>query len=57
MNINFCLEPAISLHLHYVSLVQWTTHLLLAMRYPGSIPKGVLMLNQDSPVSVVSLHW
>ncbi len=41
-------EPAISLHSHHVSLVQWTTRLL---------PQGVLMWNCDSPVSVVSLHW
>jgi hypothetical protein len=27
------------------------------MRDPGSIPRGVLVWNQDSPVSVVSLHW
>ncbi len=27
------------------------------MRDPGSIPRGVLMWNRDSPVSVVSLHW
>ncbi len=27
------------------------------MRNPGSIPRGVLMWNRDSPVSVVSLHW
>ncbi len=27
------------------------------MRDPGSIPRGVFMWNQDSPVSVVSLHW
>ncbi len=27
------------------------------MRESGSIPRGVLMWNRDSPVSVVSLHW
>ncbi len=27
------------------------------MRDPGSIPRGVLMWNWDSPVRVVSLHW
>ncbi len=27
------------------------------MRDPGSIPRGILMWNRDSPVSVVSLHW
>jgi hypothetical protein len=27
------------------------------MRDMGSIPRGVLMWNRDSPVSVVSLHW
>ncbi len=38
----FCAEPAISLHSHHVSLVQWTTHLLPVMRDPGSIPRGYL---------------
>jgi hypothetical protein len=37
-----CGEPAISLHLHHVSLVQWTTRLLPIMRDPGSIPRGYL---------------
>ncbi len=27
------------------------------MRDPGSIPRGVFMWNQDSPISVVSLCW
>jgi hypothetical protein len=27
------------------------------MKDPGSIPRGVLMWNRDSPVSIVSLHW
>ncbi len=27
------------------------------MKDPGSIPRGVLMWNWDSPVSVVLLHW
>ncbi len=54
----YCGEPAISLHSHHVSLVQWTTCLLLVARDPGSNPQGgVLMWNRDSPVSVVSLHW
>ncbi len=52
-----CGEPAISLHSHHVSLVQWTTWLLPVTRDPGSNPQGVLMWNRDSPVSVVSLHW
>ncbi len=30
-----CGEPAISLHSHHVSLVQWTTRLFPAMRDPG----------------------
>jgi hypothetical protein len=38
-----CGEPAISLHSHHVSLVQWTTCLLPVMRDPGSIPRGVPM--------------
>jgi hypothetical protein len=33
-------EPAISLHSHHVSLVQWTTHLLPVTRDPGSNPQG-----------------
>ncbi len=53
-----CGEPAISLHSHHVSLVQWTTHLLPVMRDSGSNPqRGVLMWNRDSPISFVSLHW
>jgi hypothetical protein len=31
--------------------------LLPVVRDPCSIPRGVLMWNWDSPVSVVSLHW
>jgi hypothetical protein len=53
----YCGEPAISLHSHTVPLVQVTTCLLPVMRDPGSIPRGVLMWNWDSPVSDVSLHW
>ncbi len=49
-------EPAISLHSHHVSLVQWTTCLLPVMRDRGSIPMGLLLWNQDSPVRVVSLQ-
>jgi hypothetical protein len=52
-----CGEPAISLHSHHVSLVQWTTSLLPVTRDPGSNPLGVLMLNRDFPVSIVSLDW
>jgi hypothetical protein len=51
-----CGEPAILMHSHHVSLVQWTTRLLPFMRNRGSIPSGVFMWNQDSPVSVVSLQ-
>ncbi len=51
-----CGEPPISLDSHTVSLVQWVNPLLSVMRDPGSIPRGVLMWNRDSPVSVVSLH-
>ncbi len=36
-----CGEPAISLHSHHVSLVQWTTRLLPVTRDPGSNPRGV----------------
>jgi hypothetical protein len=49
--------PSISLHSHTVPLVQWSTCLLPVMRDPGSNPWGVLMWNQDSPVSIISLHW
>ncbi len=52
-----CGEPTISLHSHTFPLVQWSTSLLPVMRDVGSIPKGVLKWNGDSPVSVVSLHW
>ncbi len=38
-------------------LVQWSTCLLSVMRDRGSIPWGVLMWNQESPVSVVSLQY
>jgi hypothetical protein len=57
-----CGEPAISLHSYTVPLVQWSTCLLPVMRGPGSIPRGVLMWNRDSPVSVshnnsVNITW
>ncbi len=35
-----CGEPAIPLHSHHVSLVQWTTRLLPIARDPGSNPLG-----------------
>ncbi len=35
-----CADPAISLHSHHVSLVQWTTCLLPIIRDPGSNPLG-----------------
>jgi hypothetical protein len=54
-DVQGCGEPAISLHSYTVPLVQWSTRLLPVMRDPGSIPKGVLMWNRDSPVSVVWL--
>ncbi len=39
----YCGEPAISLHYHHVSLVQWTTCLLPVTRDPGfQIPRGYL---------------
>ncbi len=40
-----CGEPAISLHSHHVSLVQWTARLLLVTRDPGSNPKGGTYVN------------
>ncbi len=51
-----CGESAISQHSHTVWLVQWVNPLLTVMRDPGSIPRGVLKWNRDSPVSVVSLQ-
>ncbi len=36
----FCGEPAISLHSHHVSLVQWTNPLLPVTRDLGSNPLG-----------------
>ncbi len=37
-----CVEPAISLHSHHVSLVQWSTRLLPAMRNQVQSPGGFL---------------
>ncbi len=42
---------------HTVSPVQWVNPLIPVMRDPGSISRGVLMWNRDSPVSIVSLNW
>ncbi len=46
-----CGEPAISLHSHHVSMVQWTTRLLPVLGYLGSNPlwgtlceTGILLL-------------
>ncbi len=47
-----CGELAISLHSYTVPQAQWFTHLLPVTRDPGSIPRWVLIWNQDSPVSV-----
>jgi hypothetical protein len=47
-------RPVISLHSYTVPLVQWSTRLLPVMRDPGSIHRGVLMWDWDSPVSVIS---
>jgi hypothetical protein len=38
--VKACGEPAISLHSHHVSLVQWTNPLLPVTRDPGSNPQG-----------------
>ncbi len=38
-----CIEPAISLHPHHVSLVQWITRLLPNTRDPGSKPLGGIL--------------
>ncbi len=54
-------EPVQSLQSHCIyTQFHWSTHLLPVMRDLGLVPRGVLMWNQDSPVSVVSLqpcHW
>jgi hypothetical protein len=53
-NNNIC-EPlwrACNIH---SSTGQWSTRLLPVMRDSGSIPRGLLMWNQDSPVSIVSI--
>jgi hypothetical protein len=42
VHASYCGEPAISLHSHHVSLVQWTNRLLPIMRDSGSIPRGYL---------------
>ncbi len=42
LNVSMCGEPAISLHSHHVSLVQWTTRLLPITSDPGSNPWGDL---------------
>jgi hypothetical protein len=42
MKIEYCGDPAISLHSYTVPLIQWSTRLLPVMRDPGSIPRGVL---------------
>jgi hypothetical protein len=58
-----CGEPAISLHFHHVSLVQWTTRLLPIMRNPGSIPRGgtyvkpgFLLLALSGYITLFRLH-
>jgi hypothetical protein len=38
------------------NLTAFTPCSLPVMRDPGSIPRGILMWNWDSPVSIVSLH-
>jgi hypothetical protein len=48
----FCRDPAISLHSNTGPLVQCSTRLLPIMREPGSIPRGALIWNRDSPVSI-----
>ncbi len=53
----YCREPEISLHSYTVPLVQWSTRLLPIMRDPGAIPRGILVWNWDSRVSVVLLQY
>ncbi len=51
-------SPVESLQSHCIhTRFHWSTHLFAVMRDPGLIPRGVLMWNRDSPVSVVSLQY
>jgi hypothetical protein len=50
-------HSSVQFNSHTVLLVQCSTHLLPVMRDLGSNPRGALMWNSDSPVSVVLLHW
>jgi hypothetical protein len=42
---------------HKVLLQIWKDDAVESLQSHSSIPRGVLMWNMDSPVSVVSLHW
>ncbi len=56
--LHFMLRRACKLTVFIHSLTGPVGHPLLPiMRDPGSIPRGVLLWNWDSPVIVVSLHW
>ncbi len=57
--VTFCVDHAISLQYiqNTVPLVQWSSWSLPVMRDLGSIPRGVLMWNRESPISVVSLQF
>ncbi len=54
-------SPVESLQSHCIhTMSHWSSglpRLLPVMRDPGSIPKGVLLWNWDSPVSIVSLRY
>jgi hypothetical protein len=51
-----CGEPAISLHSHHVSLVQWTTRLLPVTRDPGSNPQGGYLCETGIPLLALSRY-
>ncbi len=59
-SIFFC-QVVESLQSHFIlTMFHWSSGLTLCFPSQGTwiqIPWGVLMWNQDSPVSVVSLHW
>ncbi len=50
-----CGDPAISLHSHTVSLVQWVNCLLLVMRDPGSMLPGLGYQPNHTPVRLSTI--
>ncbi len=51
-----CGEPAISLHSHHVSLVQWITRLLRVIRDPGSNPQRGYLCETRIPLLALSCY-